>query len=169
MCTHHKKIPYIVPSINITILNTLPKLSLNNNNGSHRKVAISSIFDHEQRNTIKCWHKSTTVLSTQYYVAIVYMVRNAYPYKILLPIRPPLVAPRHFFFGAKFGGKNMKNPLFILAQKSREIGGENCFLKVNRVTFLLVLTVPKPVGLHTAGRVRKGTRRRILRRLLGGL
>ena len=39
--------------------------------------------------------------------------------------------------------------------------------KVNRVTFLLVLTVPKPVGLHTAGRVRKGTGRRILRRLQG--
>ena len=36
---------------------------------------------------------------------------------------PPL-ARRHFFLGSKIGGKNMKNPHLILAQKSREIGGK---------------------------------------------
>ena len=51
------------------------------------------------------------------------------------PLAPPL-ARRHFFLGSKIGGKNMKNPHLILAQKSREIRGEK--MKIPQKTKMML-------------------------------
>ena len=37
----------------------------------------------------------------------------------------PLVAPRHFFLGAKFGGKNMKNPLDVKKCTLKHLSAKN--------------------------------------------